>query len=433
MRYLAVIALPVLGAVGIQGLRDEPLAPRQVGALARRPAPSSGSACRCSRSRTRCASSCSRSGSPRRRGRCGTSPHATSLGCGRGAGACSCLELVVERDVLAAHRTGRHRAAQPGSRRAPEPHPAAAAPARRRRRRLRAPTAFVPRLAATRRPLPHVGSAGCLVPEGLPLHAARARLAGARDGTRHAVRRCTTRSATTRCSSAGTGTYLRVRTPLPVFYNACGDRRADAARRAPARRAVPRGADGHHAAASTAPSSTGRDGYDLVEVDGWQPRVSVVPNFRVVPSETGALRTDPAAVVRPRRARRAGARPGHRADPRRRARRGVLRRDLPRAACASTCRRAHPRSSSCARRSTTDGHATVDGGPATVVPVDGFLQGVAVPAGDHEVHLTYRDEAVHRRRASRRLGVGGARVRRRRRPGGGRSPATTGQSDADAR
>ncbi|MDH5224360.1 MAG: YfhO family protein, partial [Actinomycetota bacterium] len=38
--------------------------------------------------------------------------------------------------------------------------------------------------------------------------------------------------------------------------------------------------------------------------------------------------------------------------------------------------------------------ATVDGVEESVLPVDGFLQGVAVPAGEHEVRLTYRDPAV---------------------------------------
>jgi len=38
--------------------------------------------------------------------------------------------------------------------------------------------------------------------------------------------------------------------------------------------------------------------------------------------------------------------------------------------------------------------ATVDGEPTAVVPVDGFLQGVAVPSGEHDVRLTYRDAAV---------------------------------------
>ena len=47
------------------------------------------------------------------------------------------------------------------------------------------------------------------------------------------------------------------------------------------------------------------------------------------------------------------------------------------------------------RNSFDDGwRATVDGEPAAVLPVDGFLQGVAVGPGVHEIRLTYRDDAV---------------------------------------
>jgi hypothetical protein len=38
--------------------------------------------------------------------------------------------------------------------------------------------------------------------------------------------------------------------------------------------------------------------------------------------------------------------------------------------------------------------ATVDGRPAEVVPADGFLQGIPVPAGVHTVVVSYRDDAV---------------------------------------
>jgi uncharacterized membrane protein YfhO len=40
--------------------------------------------------------------------------------------------------------------------------------------------------------------------------------------------------------------------------------------------------------------------------------------------------------------------------------------------------------------------ATVDGEPATVLRVDSFLQGVAVPEGEHEVVLTYSDPWIGR-------------------------------------
>ena len=44
----------------------------------------------------------------------------------------------------------------------------------------------------------------------------------------------------------------------------------------------------------------------------------------------------------------------------------------------------------------TGWEATVDGSPVQVLPVDGFLQGVPVDPGAHDVRLTYRDEAVSR-------------------------------------
>ena len=40
--------------------------------------------------------------------------------------------------------------------------------------------------------------------------------------------------------------------------------------------------------------------------------------------------------------------------------------------------------------------ATVDGRPAPVLRTDHFLQGVPIPAGDHEVRLTYREPAIAR-------------------------------------
>ena len=40
--------------------------------------------------------------------------------------------------------------------------------------------------------------------------------------------------------------------------------------------------------------------------------------------------------------------------------------------------------------------ATVDGEPAPVLPTDAFRQGVAVPAGRHQIELTYTDPNVGR-------------------------------------
>ena len=72
MRYLAVIAVPVLGAVGIQGLRDDPLPPRDAvrwlaaGAFLWLGVPLLAFA-------NLSASSCSRSASPPGHGRCSNS------------------------------------------------------------------------------------------------------------------------------------------------------------------------------------------------------------------------------------------------------------------------------------------------------------------------------------------------------------------------
>jgi uncharacterized membrane protein YfhO len=71
--------------------------------------------------------------------------------------------------------------------------------------------------------------------------------------------------------------------------------------------------------------------------------------------------------------------------------------------------------------------ATVDGAPAQVLPADGFLQGVAVGAGHHEVELTYRDPAIGRGLAASAivwsvfgLAVAACVVAERRRRGGRR-------------
>jgi uncharacterized membrane protein YfhO len=40
--------------------------------------------------------------------------------------------------------------------------------------------------------------------------------------------------------------------------------------------------------------------------------------------------------------------------------------------------------------------ATIDGAPAQVLPADGFLMGVPVRAGHHQIVVSYRDEDVSR-------------------------------------
>ena len=186
--------------------------------------------------------------------------------------------------------------------------------------------------------------------------------------------------------------FIRLRTALPVFYNASvidvptlRDARLLGIRYvvAPTGIAVPLEGEVVDRA----------EGYDLFEVAGWQPRASVVPNFRVVPSLTGALRTvlppsfDPGelAVLE----RDPGIEPSPDAAPGS----ATYEEDSPERARLSVAATAP---SMVVVRTTFDEgwSATVDGVEAPVLPVDGFLQGVAVPAGEHDVVLTYRDEAV---------------------------------------
>ncbi len=136
-------------------------------------------------------------------------------------------------------------------------------------------------------------------------------------------------------------------------------------------------------------------GYDLLEVYGWEPRASVVPSWDVVASEADAFRRVLAAGFDPAReavletgpglAPVDGAVPGEATyseiDPEH----VFVRVDAPAASIVVV------------RNSFDEGwSATVDGRAADVLPVDGLLQGVGVEAGRHEIALTYRDPAIGR-------------------------------------
>jgi hypothetical protein len=136
-------------------------------------------------------------------------------------------------------------------------------------------------------------------------------------------------------------------------------------------------------------------GYDLVEVYGWEPRSSVVPAWTVASSEAEAFRR----VLQP----------GF--DP---ARTAVVERDpgltqvpdaVPGRAVYSAADPEHVRvtveatapSLVVIRNSYDEGwSATLDGAPTQVLATDGFLQGVAVEAGHHQIEITYRDPAIGR-------------------------------------
>ncbi|HZD78488.1 MAG TPA: hypothetical protein VE646_00395 [Actinomycetota bacterium] len=137
-------------------------------------------------------------------------------------------------------------------------------------------------------------------------------------------------------------------------------------------------------------------GYDLYEVQGWEPRASVVPDPTRVDGGVAALD----AVLGPS------------FDP---ARQAVVEQapDLSPSGSSGT-----PGTASYRERSPEDVRitvhagapsllvvrnawdrgwsATVDGRPAPVLRADYFLQGIPVPAGTHEVRLTYADRTIGR-------------------------------------
>jgi hypothetical protein len=136
-------------------------------------------------------------------------------------------------------------------------------------------------------------------------------------------------------------------------------------------------------------------GYRLVEVSGWEPRVSVVPSWTVARNGVQSLHTvlgttfDPArtAIVEgsPGVAPSAGATPGTATYEER------WPEDVRVSVDAST-----PSIVLVRNAWDTGWSATVDGRPAPVLKADYFLQGVPVPAGHHEIRLVYRDPTIAR-------------------------------------
>jgi hypothetical protein len=186
--------------------------------------------------------------------------------------------------------------------------------------------------------------------------------------------------------------YMRARSRLPIFYNASVidlPTRRDVRLLGVRYLVIPTGI-----ASPLAGEVVDRaQGYDLIEVDDRQPLVSVVPRWQVASSASAALRQvlpvdfDPAdrAVLE----RDPGIEMSPQAIP------GTARVTLDAPQELAVQVEAHGPSIVVVRTSFDDGWAaTVDGRPTSVLPVDGFLQGIPVGAGSHDVRFEYRDRAV---------------------------------------
>jgi hypothetical protein len=190
--------------------------------------------------------------------------------------------------------------------------------------------------------------------------------------------------------------YIRATNPLPVFYNAAilalpteGDVRLLGIRYlvVPVGFALPGGLTGHVVASEP--------GYDLYEVNGWEPRASVVPQWTHVRGGVQSLEAvlqpgfDPAteAVVEedPGIAPTATGRSGSAIY------REVWPEDVRITATADA-----PSLVVVRNAWDTGWSATVDGRPAPLLRADYFLQAVAIPAGTHEITLTYTDPTIGR-------------------------------------
>ena len=248
-------------------------------------------------------------------------------------------------------------------------------------------------------PLPDVRTPRRELRQGLPVHAASAGLAGARAWS---AGRC---SASPTCSGYNPvqlpryWTYIRATNVEPGLLQRVGDR---ASRRLQnvrlIGRPIPRGAG-----AGSRPVPEGRvvasaDDYDLVA--GVRMGAARLGRALVdqVARPADALERRPRRRVRPgadartsNRTRASARRPDARARLERRLSRGHARR-RPRHGGHGRRRR----SSSCGTATTPGWSATVDGRPAPLLATDYLVQGVAVPAGRHEIRLVYRDDDVMR-------------------------------------
>jgi len=190
-------------------------------------------------------------------------------------------------------------------------------------------------------------------------------------------------------------TYIRATNHLDVFYNAAVISRPsleDVRLMGVRYLIVPQGTAGWTLPGRVVARA---DDYELLEVYGWEPRASVVSDWTVTDHPVDALR----AVLRP------GFDPGRTAvlqtDPGFPPTPGAMGSAADVAETTPEDVRIHvdaPVPSVLVVRTTYDPgwSATVDGAAAPVIAADQLIQAVPVPAGPHEVRLTYRDRDVGR-------------------------------------
>jgi hypothetical protein len=189
-------------------------------------------------------------------------------------------------------------------------------------------------------------------------------------------------------------TYIRSTNENPVFYNAAviGRPTLENARLLGVRYViVPRGFQALPAGRVVATA----DDYDLVQVYGWEPRVSVLPTWTVEGSASDALAAIGAPGFDPSRSLVLERPPGIDAVPGAQAGSATYREVTPEDVRITVDAQAP--SVVVVRNSYDPGwSATVDGDAAPVLAADYLVQGVAVPAGRHEIRLTYRDPDIAR-------------------------------------
>ena len=188
-------------------------------------------------------------------------------------------------------------------------------------------------------------------------------------------------------------TYIRATNHLPVFYNATviNEPSLEDVRLTGTRfLIVPEGFE----AVPTGRIVASADDYDLVQIYGWEPRVSVVRSWAIVdleealdgvlepgfdPSRTAYIERDPGIEEAP------GDEPGTTSY-------GEVDPEDVRITVDAT-----GPSVVVVRNSYDPGwSATVDGVEVPVLATDYLIQGVPVRAGHHEIRLVYRDRAVTR-------------------------------------